>query len=92
MALESCTAVIDMQELDKSNAHSDGRVGVMENKFVPVKTEEKADYLVSQVVANLSFEGMIVPDDERERLKKVALGIIPYDVYLKQLKENPEPS
>lgn len=26
--------------------------------------------MVSQVVANLSFEGMIVPDEEREMLKK----------------------
>lgn len=51
-------------------------------------TEAEAEYLVNQVVASFSFEGMIIPEDEREMLKKVALGEVSYEKYLKQLKES----
>lgn len=50
-------------------------------------TETEAEYLVRQAAASLSFEGMILTEDEKEKLKQVALGEIPYEKYLKQLKE-----
>ena len=53
-----------------------------------VKTEEEAEYLVSQIAASFSFEGMDIPKNERDMLKKVAMGEVSYENYMKQLKEN----
>lgn len=60
----------------------------MKRKFVPVKTEEEADILVRHVEATLFLDGMVVPDDEKAILKEVALGNIPYEKYLKQVRES----
>lgn len=58
----------------------------MRKKEEPV-TEEKAEYLVGQVAASLSFEGMEIPEEEKEMLKKVAMGEIPYEEYMEQLRK-----
>lgn len=58
----------------------------MGKKEDPV-TEERAEYLVGQVVASFSFEGMEIPEEEKEMLKKVAMGEVPYEEYMEQLRK-----
>lgn len=49
---------------------------------------EQAEYYVGQVVASFSFEGMDIPVKEQEILKKIAMGEISMEDYIKKLKEN----
>lgn len=44
-------------------------------------TEERVDFIVGNIVANLAFEGMITPEDEIEELKEVVRGNIPREQY-----------
>lgn len=59
----------------------------MGNVFVPVSPEE-ADLVVRHVAATLLLDGLIVTEDEKETLRKVAIGEIPYEDYLRQVKES----
>ena len=45
----------------------------------PKQTKDDEDYVVEQTVASLNIEGMRVPDDEKEILKKIASGELDAD-------------
>lgn len=50
-------------------------------------SEERVDFIVGNIVANLSFEGMITPQEEIEELKEVVRGNISREEYKKKVLE-----
>lgn len=51
-------------------------------------SEERVNFIVGNIVANLAFSGMVTPEDEIEELKEVVRGNVSIEDYRKKvLKE-----